>query len=69
MRCDATRLSDPLKPSRDIDAIAENVVSFNQDVAEVDPHPVQHTPVLGETLVALGHYRLHSHRTLNRIDY
>jgi hypothetical protein len=51
---DATRFSDPLKPSRDVDAIAKNVIALNKGVAEVDPDPVQHTPVLGDTAVPLG---------------
>ena len=55
-----TRLSNALKPRRDIDAIAKNVIAFDENIAEVDPDPIQHTPVLGGALVAFGHHRLHS---------
>jgi hypothetical protein len=58
-----------LKPCRNIDTIAENVIAFDQDVAEVDPDPVQHTPFLWDALIAFGHRSLHSHRTLDGIDH
>src|ERR1700750_3131126 len=65
---DATRLSNPLKPSRDVDAIAKNVIPLDQDVPEGDADPKQHTPILRDALVALGHDRLHRHRAFDRID-
>src|SRR5689334_2542430 len=34
-----------LEPCRNINAITENVIALDQDVPEVDPDPVQHTPV------------------------
>jgi hypothetical protein len=49
--------------------IPKNVVAFDQDVAEIDPDPKQHTPVLRDTFVPLGHHRLHSDRALDRIDH
>ena len=45
---DASRLSDPLEPSRDVDTITKNVVALDQDVAEIDADPVQHAVVLGD---------------------
>src|SRR6516165_5016727 len=63
---DAPRLSDPLKPSRDVDAITENIVAVDQNVAKVDPNPKQHTPVLSGAAVPLGHHRLHSHGVFDR---
>jgi hypothetical protein len=33
------------------------------------PDPVEHTPVLRNGVVALGHFRLHSYRAFNRIDH
>src|SRR5690349_475244 len=66
---DATRLSDPLKPSRNVDAIAKDVIALDQDVSEIDPDPKQHTAVLGEAFVAFGHHRLRSHRALDRVDH
>jgi hypothetical protein len=51
------------------DAIAKNVVvALDEDVAEVDPNPEEHTPVLRDALVALGHHRLHCYGTFDRID-
>jgi hypothetical protein len=66
---DATRLRDTLKPRSYIDAIPENVITLDQDVPEVDPNPKQHTPVLRDAFVSLGHHRLHRHRTLDRIHH
>ena len=64
----AARFRDALKPRRNIDAVTEDVVALDQDVAEVDPDPEQHTLVLRDAIVALGHHRLHSDRALDRID-
>jgi len=69
MRGRCPRLGDTLKPSRDVDAITENVIALDQDVSEIDPDPKQHTPVLRDALVAFGHHRLHSHCTFDRIDH
>ena len=69
MRGRCPRLSDTLKPSRDVDAIAEYVVALDQDVTEVNSDAKQHTPVLRDTFVPLVHHRLHRHRALDRIDY
>ena len=66
---DAPRFSDPLKPSRNVNAITEDVLALDQDVPEIDPDPKQHTPVLRDTFVPLSHHRLHSNRTLDRIDH
>jgi hypothetical protein len=65
---DAPRLSDTLKPSRDVDAITENVIAVDQDVPEIDPDPEQHSAVLRGTSVALGHHHLHSHCVFDGID-
>ena len=58
-----------LKPCSDVDAVPENVIALDQDVTEVNPDPKQHTPVLRDALVALGHHSLHSDSTLDRIDH
>jgi hypothetical protein len=65
----ATRLSDPLKPSRYVDAISENVIALDQYVTKVDPDPKQHTSVLRDTFIPLGHHGLHSYRAFDRIDH
>ena len=49
-------------------AVPEIVVTFDQDVAQVDADAVQHFLVVGDILVALGHGRLHSHRASYRLD-
>jgi hypothetical protein len=66
---DTTRFGYTLKPCCNIHAVTENVIALDQDVAEVDPDPVQHTPVLWDALVAFGHHRLHRNRALDRIDH
>src|SRR6516162_2599373 len=58
-----------LKPCSDVDAVPENVIALDQDVTEVNPDPKQHTPVLRDALVALGHHSLHSDSSLDRIDH
>src|SRR5262249_50545966 len=65
----APRRGNTLKSCRDIYTISKDVITFDQNVSEVNPDPKQHTPVLRDTLVALSQHRLHSHRPLNRIDH
>src|SRR5258706_15880715 len=64
---DTSRLSNALKPRSDVDAVPEDVVALDQNVSKVDPDPEQHTPVLRDAFVPLGHHRLHGHGTLDRI--
>ena len=66
---DAARFGDTLKSCCDIDAVTKDVLTLDQDVSEVDPDPVEHTPVLWNTVVAFGHHRLHSYRAFDRIDH
>ena len=42
---DAARLCDTFKPRRDVDAVAEDVVPFYDDVAEIDPDAELNAPV------------------------
>jgi hypothetical protein len=65
----AARFCVALKPGRDIDPVTENVIALDQDVTEVDPDSVPHTPVLRDALVAFGHCRLHRHRAFHRVDH
>src|SRR6266850_2601766 len=64
-----SRFSNALKPRGDVDTVTKDVVALDQDVSKVDPDPEQHTPVLRNGVVALGHYRLHSYRAFDRIDH
>ena len=50
---DATGFGDACQPCRDIDAVAENVVTLDQDVAEVDPDPEGDALVLGDIRIAV----------------
>ena len=65
---DAARLGDSLKARCDVDAVAENIVVVDDDVADVnadakfDPEFRRHAGVL------LGHLPLDFHRTARRID-
>ena len=45
---DAAWLRDPLKARRDVHAIAENVLAIDQNIAEIDPDPIEDALRLGE---------------------
>jgi hypothetical protein len=47
----------------------DELPAASQDVPEVDPDPEEHTPVLRDVLVSLGHHRLHRHGAFDRIDH
>src|SRR5215469_9008925 len=49
---DAARFCNGFERSRYIDAIAENVISFDQNVAEMDAHAPFHSALVGEICVA-----------------
>src|SRR5258708_6091268 len=66
---DTSRLSNALKPCSDVDTVPKNVIALDQDVAEVDPDPKQHTPVLRDAFVPLGHHRLNGYCAFDCIDY
>ena len=50
---DAARFCNGFEPGRDIDAIAENVIPLDQDVAKMDAHAPFHSALAGEIRVAL----------------
>ena len=56
---DPARLGHPLQPGGDVDAVAENVVVLDDDVALVNADPKFHAPLRGDRLVALGEFALH----------
>ena len=53
---------------RDVDAIAEDVVLVDDDVADVDADAVLDLLFRRHAGIALGHAALHVHRAANRID-
>src|SRR5262245_29887184 len=66
-KANATRRGNALKPRRNVDAIAEDVLAFDQDVPKIDPDPEEHLTINGYAFVPLCHHLLHSHGELNRI--
>ncbi len=66
---DPAGIGQPLQPRRDIDAIAEDVVSVDDDVTDVDTD-AKLDPLLGGHLgIALGHATLHVDRAADRVDH
>ena len=61
-------LCDPLEPRGDIDAVAENVVAFDEHVAEVDADAIADALLLWHVGVALGHHGLDRHRAFHGGD-
>ena len=58
----AARLGDALEPRRDVDAVAQKVVAFDQHVAEMNADAIDDAPAFGEVGVALGHHALDRER-------
>src|ERR1700693_3133969 len=52
---DATGLRNAFEARGDIDAIAENVVAFDEHVAEIDADAEKHALVLAEAGIAFRH--------------
>src|SRR5439155_10341107 len=50
---DAAGLGDAFEPCRDVDAVAEDVVALDQDIAEVDADAPFHAAFAGDPRVAL----------------
>ena len=53
---------------RDIDAVAEDVVVLDDDVAEIDPDPEPDPAVLGHTGLAIDHRPLQLGGAADRVD-
>ena len=65
---DAARLGDALEARRDIDAVAENIVVVDDDVADMDAD-AKFDPEFGRHVdIPLRHRALDFHRTARRID-
>ena len=57
------------QPRRDVDAVAEDVVALDDDVADIDADAKLDAPVLGDVGVALGHAALHLDGAAHGIDH
>jgi len=66
-RANPARLSESLQPSRDIDSIAEEVVTLNHGVADMDPDAEPHLLAGRSIHVLLGYGVLHRDGTLHSI--
>src|SRR5262249_29401869 len=64
----ATGLGQYLKPRRDVDAVAVNVITVCDHVAEADPNPGGDAFLLGLLGVAVDHRPLDLDRATHRID-
>src|SRR5215468_3364134 len=64
----AARLRQCLQPRCDVDAVAEDVVLFNDYVAEVDAYAKPDAPLLGRLGLAVGHPALDLHSAAHRVD-
>src|SRR6516164_3589815 len=63
----ATRLRESLQSSRDVNGVAEEVVSLHYDVADMDADPKPHLLIGRSINVLLGNGPLHRHSTLHGI--
>ena len=66
---DPAGLGERFEPRGDIDAVAEDVVVLDDDVAEVDADAEVDALVGGDIGVALGHPALHRDGAAHRIDH
>ena len=64
---DAARLGDSLQARRDVDAVAENIVVVEDDVADVDADAKLDPQVGRHVDIPLRHRALHFHRIASRI--
>jgi hypothetical protein len=65
---DPARIRKLLEARRNIDALAQTIVSVDDDVAEVDADPNSDSPVLGDIGLPLGHLVLQYNGAFHRID-
>jgi hypothetical protein len=66
---DRARIGHHLESGRDVDAIAENVVAIDDDVADVDADPEIDSLLRRRACIALGHATLHVDCTAHSIDH
>jgi hypothetical protein len=65
---DPARLGQGFQPRRDIDAIAEDVVVVDDDVAEIDADAKLDAALARDTVIAQRHLALQFDRAAHRID-
>ncbi len=65
---DFPRLANLLQPRRDVDAVAEQVVALDHNVAEIDPDAEDEALFRRGSLLAFRHALLHRDREGDRID-
>ena len=65
---DAARLGQALDAGRNVDAVAEDVLAFDDDVADMDADPVLQRLVLRDAVDPIGHRRLHGDAALDGVD-
>jgi hypothetical protein len=64
----AARLSDTLQPSRNVDAIAKDIVVVDNDIADMNADPVLNSDILRDVRVLRGHGTLDFDRAAGGID-
>ena len=65
---DAAGFGDALQPRGDVDAVANDILAFNQHIAEVDADPVEDALPLGGGFVGGRHLLLYRQRAFDRRD-
>ena len=65
---DAAWFADAFQPSRDVDPLAENVVAFDEHVAEMDADAIDDAFAVRFFRVALNHQPLNCDRALHGGD-
>jgi hypothetical protein len=65
---DAARRRQRLQPRRDVDAVAVDVVTIRDHVAQIDADPEDDAFVFGSRSVAVDHCPLNLDGTAHRID-
>src|ERR1700730_2745178 len=65
---DAAGLGDAFKPRRDVHTITENIVSIDNDIADIDSNAEFDSFVSGHVSVALDHAALHFDGAAHRVN-
>jgi hypothetical protein len=65
---DGAGLRQPLQSGGDVDAVAEDVLAFDDDVAQVDTDAELDARLVGRAAVAVGHAGLDGDGAANRLD-
>ncbi len=66
---DAARLGQRFEPRGNVDAVAENVVAVDDDVADIDADPENDPLVVRDVRIAPQHRALHFHGKRDSIDH